>query len=233
MENMKIKFLVLIFIPFLFSTGCSQADYSDSNLILSFEAVEDGMPKGWTIHTQSGYSVSLDSVNVKSEKYSIVIESTGAYVNAAQSIALVFPNNYEGEKITLSGYMKTENVDGGFAGLAMQAGSKIAIDWMDKNGRLGTADWEKYEVTLDLDPSQNQEIIIGGLFGDQGKMWMDDLQVTIDGKNLPSDVIILQKISIPLMNLFRYSLNMQLNVLIMDYCHFRTTKFGKQKKQQR
>jgi C-terminal processing protease CtpA/Prc len=181
---MKTKFSVLIFISFLFSTACSQADYSDTNLILSFEAVEDGMPKGWTIHTQSGYSVSLDSVNVKSGKYSIVIESTGAYVNAAQSIALVFPNNYTGEKITLSGYMKTENVDGGFAGLAMQAGSKISIDWMDKNGRLGTTDWEKYEVTLDLDPSQNREIIIGGLFGDQGKMWMDELQVTIDGKNI-------------------------------------------------
>jgi C-terminal processing protease CtpA/Prc len=181
---MKAKFLALIFISFFFIAGCRQTNYSDSNSILSFEVVENGTPKGWLIHTQSGYSVSLDSVNVKSGKYSIAIESTGAYVSAAQSVALVFPNNYGEEKITLSGYIKTENVDGGFAGLAMQAGSKIAVDWMDKNGRLGTTDWEKYEVTLDLELSQNREIIIGGLFGDRGKMWMDDFQVTIDGKDI-------------------------------------------------
>jgi hypothetical protein len=99
---MEAKFLVIIFISFLFATSCRQTDYSDSNLILSFEVVENGTPKGWTIHTQSGYSVSLDSVNVKSGKYSIAIKSTGAYVNAAQSVALVFPNNYEGKFLLIS-----------------------------------------------------------------------------------------------------------------------------------
>jgi hypothetical protein len=179
---MKAKFSVLIFIPFLFATGCRQTDYSDSDLILSFEIVENGTPKGWTVHPQSGYSVSLDSVNVKSGKYSVAIKSTGGYVNAAQSVAFVFPNNYRGEKITLSGYIKTENVDAGFAGLAIQAGSGIAVDWMDKKGKTGTADWEKYEVTLDLKPSQTRQITAGGLFGDKGKMWIDDLQISIDGK---------------------------------------------------
>jgi C-terminal processing protease CtpA/Prc len=179
----KAIFSVLIFIPFLFVAGCHQTESVDSSLILSFEAVESGMPKGWLIRPQSAYSVYLDSVNVKSGKYSIAIEHNGSYISAAQSIALVFPNNYEG-KITLSGYIKTENVDGGFAGLAMQAGSKIAVDWMDKNGRLGTTDWEKYEVSLDLEPSQTQQIAVGGLFGDRGKMWIDDLQLTIDGKDI-------------------------------------------------
>jgi C-terminal processing protease CtpA/Prc len=181
---MNARFSVLIFILFLFAAGCSQSNYSDSSLILSFEVVENGMPEGWIIHQQSGYSVSLDSMNVKSGKYSILIESTGAYANAAQSVTLVFPNNYDGEKITLSGYIKTENVDGGFAGLAMQAGSKTVIDYMDKKGKLGTIDWEKYEVSLDLKHLQNREIIIGVLFGDQGKMWMDDFQITIDGKDI-------------------------------------------------
>jgi hypothetical protein len=171
----------LIFIPLLFAIACHQAD---SNLISGFEALENGMPKGWLIRPQSAYSVSLDSVNVKSGKYSIVIEFKGDYISAAQSAALVFSNNYKGKKITLSGYIKTENVDGGFAGLAIQAGSKIAVDWMDKKGRLGTADWEKYEVTLDVEPSQTQQIAVGALFGDKGKMWIDDLQLTVDGKDI-------------------------------------------------
>jgi C-terminal processing protease CtpA/Prc len=184
---MKTKFSILIFITVHFAMACHQTD-TDSNPILSFEAVENGMPKDWLIHTHTGYSVSLDSVNVKSGKYSIAIKSTGDYRNAAQSIALVFPNHYSGEKITLSGYIKTKNVDAGFAGLAMQIGSKIAVDWMDKNGRLGTTDWEKYEVTLDMEHSQPLQIVIGGIYGDvfseNGEIWMDDLKVAIDGKDI-------------------------------------------------
>jgi C-terminal processing protease CtpA/Prc len=181
---MKAKFVLLTFISFLFATNCHKPDYSNPDSILSFEVVESGMPQGWLIRTQPGYSVSLDSQNVKSGKYAIVMETTGEYRNAAQSVALVFPNNDGGRKITLSGYIKTENIDEGFAGLAMQTGSKIAVDWMDKKGRLGSADWEKYEVTLDVEPSQNQPVIVGGLFGDKGKMWIDDLHVTIDGKDM-------------------------------------------------
>lgn len=180
---MKAKFLNPVFILLLFITSCHQANNLDSNLILDFEVIENGMPKGWLINGQSGYSVFLDSINVKSGKYSIAIETTDSR-NAAQSVILVFLNKYGGKKITFSGYIKTENVDEGFAGLAMQIGTDIAIDYMDKNGRLGTTDWEKYEVTLDLKASQNQQIIIGGLFGDKGKVWMDDLQVTIDGKEI-------------------------------------------------
>jgi hypothetical protein len=42
----KQNFTVLIFISFFYAAGCSQADCSDSTLILNFSVVENGMLKG-------------------------------------------------------------------------------------------------------------------------------------------------------------------------------------------
>ena len=110
---MKTKFFHSIFLFFLLVTGCSQNNNQDKNLNLNlnFEDVQNGKPVGWLISTQKNYSVSLDSVTVKSGKYSIAIEFAGdsAYF---QPITLQLPHNYEGKIITLTGYIKTENVAG-------------------------------------------------------------------------------------------------------------------------
>ena len=180
---MKAKYILLFSFFFLFITCCKH-DHTYSNLNLSFEIVENGMPKGWSIsyHKQSNYSVSLDSINVKSGKYAIIIEFTGDSVGI-QSISLVLPNNYEGKKITLSGYIKTDNVTDGYAELGMYIYPIRAVNMLH-NGVTGTTDWKKYEITLDSISEQIQQIIIGGILRGKGKMWIDGLEITIDGKNV-------------------------------------------------
>jgi len=178
---MKPKYLLPIFISFLFLISCLQIKISDSGLNLDFETVENGIPKGWDILRQQEYSVSLDSVNVKNGKYSIVLESTGDSV-IAQPIAFLLPNNYDGEKMTLSGYMKTENITDGYAGLFLM--HFPSINMADTIAVTGTTEWKKYEITLSMDPARTQKIVIGGILVGKGKMWLDNLQVTIDGKDI-------------------------------------------------
>ena len=168
---------------FLFLAGCHQTESFDSSSMLGFEVVKNELPAGWVIQEQEGFSVTLDSQVAKSGKYSLAIRRT-SNIYALQPITLEFPNRYQGKKITLSGYLKTEKIESGFAGLAIQTGSLIAVDFLEKYGVVGNTDWKKYEVTLELDSSRNQPIIIGLLFADSGKIWMDDLQVQIDGKEI-------------------------------------------------
>ncbi|GHU89116.1 hypothetical protein FACS1894155_05370 [Bacteroidia bacterium] len=97
---------------------------------------------------------------------------------------LVLSENYEGKKITLSGYIKTENITDGYAGLWMRIDPQIAFDNMQQNGVTGTTDWRKYEITLDMNPSRTQQIVFGGLLVGKGKMWLDDLKISIDGRNI-------------------------------------------------
>ena len=179
--NSKL-FLPIIFLP-LITIECNRTKDTCSELNLSFEKIENGIPKGWYIYPQQNYMVSLDSVNVKSEKYSISIEFTGDTANY-QSVLQVLPNNFGGKEITLSGYIKTENVTDGWAGLWMRIDPDIAFDNMYQNGVTGTTSWKKYEIALDMNPGKTQQIVLGGLLVGKGKMWLDDLKITVDGKDI-------------------------------------------------
>ena len=180
---MKANYFLIIF---LFAIGCKQIDSINTDLNLDFEVIENGMPKGWEIYPQqTDYSVSLDSVNIYSGRYSIAIEYLKDSVFVPyQLIGRILLNNYGGEKITLSGYMKTENVIDGLAGLWLKITPDNTKTDMQRQGINGTTDWRKYEITLDMNPKLSKSIQIGGFFTGKGKMWIDDLKVTIDGKDI-------------------------------------------------
>ena len=113
----------------------------------------------------------------------MVINFTGNTVDD-QRIEFALPDNYNGKKITLSGYIKTENVTDGFAGLWIQIDPGITVDYIRRNRIIGTTDWKKYEITLDMYPDQTKQILVGGSLSGRGKMWLDDLKVEIDGKDI-------------------------------------------------
>jgi hypothetical protein len=54
--------------------------------------------------------------------------------------------------------------------------------WQKRHNR--TTDWTEYKITLPLNPAKTEQIVVGGLLRGKGKMWLDDLKVTIDGKEL-------------------------------------------------
>jgi len=182
---MKTKYFFSIVFIFLFVISCAKTQNTSSNLNLDFESVKNGKPVGWDIYQKrnKNYTVSLDSINVKSGRYSISIEFTGDSASG-KPIFLALPDVYEGNSITLSGYLKTENVTDGWAGLGIWIEPHIAFDIMQNKGVTGTTDWKKYEITLPMNPTKTKQIIVGGNLVGKGKMWLDDLRITIDGKDI-------------------------------------------------
>lgn len=160
-----------------------QTNKPDSKFNFDFETNEEGVPTGWDNFGNSNYIISLDSTYMKSGKYAASIEFKEGSPGF-KAWGFTIPDNYDGKKITLSGYIKTENVTDGYAGLWMRIDPKIAFDNMSNRGITGTTDWTKYEVTLDMNPEKTKQIVIGGLLVGKGKIWIDDLKVTIDGKNI-------------------------------------------------
>jgi hypothetical protein len=187
---MRAKLFLSIVFSFLLATGCSQTKVSDSKLNLSFEDIQDGKPRGWV----SNHKIFLDSIHVKSGKYSVVIESTGD-PTFFQTITSALPDNYDGKNITLSGYIKTEDV-AGYAGLWLRIDPKIAFSDMSRDSIAGTTDWKKYEISAVMSPSKTKEITIGGLLNGKGKMWLDDLHITIDGKDIGEAKVIGKALSL-------------------------------------
>lgn len=185
------------FITFLFSlTGYAQTS-EVQKLNLNFEQNEKGYPLRWESFGSSDYRVYMDSVTVKQGKYSLAIENT-TDKSDYKALGINLPHNYTGKSIRLSGYIKTENVTDGYAGLWMRIDPQQAFDNMSNKGIKGTTDWKQYEISLPLTPGETKNIAIGGLLAGKGKMWLDDLQVSIDGKDLDSkDLEIYQRKILP------------------------------------
>lgn len=151
---------------------------------LNFEEKIDDkqLPDGWF---QWG-SYKLEAATTShSGKYSGKIESAEGKLDFG-SIAYKIPANYEGRTIKLEGFIKTEAVKGGFAGLLLRIdgnGEVLAFDNMESKQIDGTRDWEKHVVELPY-PENGKNIFVAGILVGEGEAWFDDFVLTIDGKDI-------------------------------------------------
>ncbi len=179
-----MKKLTLIVITTLLFLNPGWAQTSEIHTLnLDFEQVENNYPAKWENFGSKDYKIYVDSVNTQNGKISAVIESHGDKSHF-KALAINLPNNYNGKSIRLSGYIKTENVTDGYAGLWLRIDPQIGFDNMNSRGITGTTDWKEYEIILPLNPKKTDKIVVGGLLVGKGKMWLDNLKVSIDGKDL-------------------------------------------------
>lgn len=178
--------LILIAALFLSLNVFAQAPAVDLNP--GFEKVKTGekMPEGWGT-AGAGYTIRIDDTVKKSGNNSLMLEAPAEKKEGDVGIAtLSFPSGYEGKEIELSGYIKLENVTDGFAGLWLRIDGEngvLQFDNMMARDIKGTADWTKYTIKLPL-PADGERILMGALLTGKGKMWVDDLEVKIDGLEL-------------------------------------------------
>jgi erythromycin esterase-like protein len=97
-----------------------------------------------------------------------------------------FPLNVAaGKHVTYSGYIKTEAVTEGYAGLWWrvdgEGGKILAFDNMQNRGVTGTTPWTRCEISLDVPPNATN-INFGVLHPGNGTAWFDSLEVQIAGK---------------------------------------------------
>lgn len=177
------KLIITAFYSILGLSAFSQSTPKVINFNSDFEKNNNGKPLLWENYGDNSYKYALDSVTKRNGKYSTFIEFVGK-APSANAWTCVIPANYHGEKITLTGYIKTENVSEGWAGFWLRIDPNVAFVNMENKGVVGTTDWTKYELTLPMNPEKTKKIVFGGLLAGKGKMWMDDLTITIDGKNI-------------------------------------------------
>lgn len=175
---------IAILLSFCFITACAQRKENiTQKLNLDFEQVYKGFPSKWTGYGDKDYLIAVDSTHRKSGRFSAVIENKGTKTDF-RAMSINLPANYEGKSIRLTGYIKTENVTQGYAGLWVRIDPQVGFDNMARRGITGTQDWTACEINLKLDPKATEQIVIGALLAGHGKMWVDDLKVTIDGMEL-------------------------------------------------
>jgi C-terminal processing protease CtpA/Prc len=150
--------------------------------LLDFElGATEGHPTGWlggpteTLHA--------DSLIVHGGRWSARIERDGESEGEFTALSTVIDQEKQGQFITLRGYLRTENVEG-MAGLWLRLDGDsgiVGFDNMHRRKLSGTNDWAEYTIALPYDQATRQ-VVFGALLSGTGKVWVDDLQLLVDGK---------------------------------------------------
>jgi erythromycin esterase len=159
----------------------------DDPLNLGFERagiVTNTTPERWFAAGQ-GYTVVLDDAVAHSGHRSLRSQATPSRGPNGFGVATMSlpPLGLAGRMLTLRGYIRTENVAHGYAGLWLRidAGTKtVGFDNMSTRGATGTTPWTPYAITLRVDPAATN-IIFGALHPGDGTAWFDSFSLEVDG----------------------------------------------------
>jgi len=177
-----MKNIILLLLVSL-SLNCTAQQIIKFNLDFEINVPGKSLPEGWI--KWGRYRMGGDTTITHSGKCAAMITSDGESSEFG-SMAYLIPANYEGSFIQLEGFMKTEEVKNGFAGLLLRVdgeGTTLAFDNMESQDVKGTQDWRKYTISLPF-PEGAEQIYVAGILVGKGKAWFDDFVLTIDGKNV-------------------------------------------------
>ena len=174
------KIVCLLISAFLFCFCSAQNRADDSSCYnMNIDSVKGGNPILWKANAQhSDYVFSLDSI--EGQGYCLSIKSPDEKKSYFGSWSNTISERFDGRKLTLSGYIKTEAVNNGYAGLWVRVDPDVSFANMSNNGVKGDSDWKKYELTVPYSGSAEQ-IVFGGMLIGEGQAWFDNFSISIDG----------------------------------------------------
>ncbi|UZR98808.1 hypothetical protein [Chondrinema litorale] len=172
---------------FLNSLLFSQDTTTPTEFNLDFEKLVSGeeLPTGWFRWGDEQFELIPDSTTIHSGKMAVLIQpKEGSSATTFGCVAYRIPAQYKANKIEVKAYMKLEDVTDPI-GLMIRVDGKsgvLSFDNMQKRGIKGTSDWNQYAVKVSY-PDHAQNIFIGAILSGKGKLWVDNFEVLLDGKN--------------------------------------------------
>lgn len=155
---------------------------------LGFEAAsasDPAHPSGWSTGG-AGYEFVLDTVAYEGSR-SLRIASTGPGTFAAATQALA-ADSLRGLRLRLTGYIRTQEVTNGYAGLWLRIDGanreRLFLDNMNDRGATATGDWTEFSVEVVV-PQAAAQIVFGVLLSGNGTAWVDELGLEYEQSAVP------------------------------------------------
>ncbi len=164
------------------TTSRGSTDRSALAATLSFETgPAGGSPAGWGGNLPE--TVFLDGKVVHGGRWSARIERGSDSPRDFTAMSKSLPVDFMGATMELRGFLRTEDVSD-HAALWLRLNGEsgmLAIDTMQGRQLRGTTDWAEYSISLPVHKDANR-VTFGALLSGAGKVWVDDLQLLVDGK---------------------------------------------------
>jgi C-terminal processing protease CtpA/Prc len=157
---------------------------------LGFEQIKAGnkLSDGWFKWGTDDFNLKVDSSVKHSGNVSLLIEASKDITkNSFGCVALGIPADYLGKEIEVRAYMHSQDVADNEIGLLLRIDDKNRNVLEMENGRQrnlqGAGSWGYCSVSVPF-PPKAKTIYIGATLSGHGKLWVDDFQVLIDGKDI-------------------------------------------------
>ena len=148
------------------------------------------IPKGWDASgdVPGKYEMGLDP-SVTYENCPCATIKAGPDPSEFAALCQTFKADaYRGKRLRLSGYIQSKDITQ-WAGMWLRIdgpkGEPLGFDNMEKRPIKGTADWNKYEIVLDV-PENAKELAFGLMLTGSGQIWMAALNFEAVGKEVAS-----------------------------------------------
>ncbi|MCG6915605.1 hypothetical protein LJE86_16980 [bacterium BMS3Abin03] len=178
--TIALSFLAIIVIVFLFANNNTE------------------LPKGWfpSGNKPSEFKMGIDySTHYNGNSSAYIQSKSPAGKEFGTLMQTIKAENYLGKRLRLSGYIKSEDVEG-WSGMWMRIDGEnymqMGFDNMRNRPIKGTSDWKKYEIVLDI-PPDSKSINYGVLLNGDGKVWFDDFKLEEVDDNVPVTNIVSEK----------------------------------------
>lgn len=178
--TIALSFLAIIVIVFLFANNNTE------------------LPKGWfpSGNKPSEFKMEIDySTHYNGNSSAYIQSKSPAGKEFGTLMQTIKAENYLGKRLRLSGYIKSEDVEG-WSGMWMRIDGEnymqMGFDNMRNRPIKGTSDWKKYEIVLDI-PPDSKSINYGVLLNGDGKVWFDDFKLEEVDDNVPVTNIVSEK----------------------------------------
>lgn len=185
----RILHTLLLLIFFVCHSFCQNGkDAPVFNFGFEQKGVNTKLPEGWFGWGTDDYILKIDSSVQHSGKVSLLIESANNTGKGSYGcIAYPIPADYLGKEIEVRAYVRVQNITDSEIGLLLRIDDKnrniLDIENGHQKNLQGSGYWNYFSVSLPF-PPKAKTIYIGAMLTGTGKLWVDDFQVLIDGKDI-------------------------------------------------
>jgi hypothetical protein len=135
------------------------------------------------------YELGIDANAVRNGKNSGYLKAKVAEPRGFGTMMQMFQaNDYLNKRMRFSAFVKSEGIEA-WAGLWMRIDGthqgSLGLDNMQNRPIIGTTDWHKYEVVLDV-PEESVAIALGIQLTGKGQAWVSEVQFEEVGADVPT-----------------------------------------------
>jgi hypothetical protein len=147
-------------------------------------------PLGWIIAGSSPthYVFAVDTATPVSgsKSASITAKPTATSNGFGTLMQMIAADDYRGSRLRFSGYLRTANADRSQMWMRVDGPNHqvLAFDNMDSRPIVGTTEWKRYGIVLDV-PENAVDITFGFFLAGRGEVWGADFKLEKVGTEVP------------------------------------------------